>query len=338
MRFKKFLAPLLALLLAAMPAAANEMSNATWSESDSSNNSASPNGWTPGSMLPNQVEPTAQAMMGALKRWWDRDNPVVTTAGTAPHYTYTPNNASFPAAYVQGEKFCAKADKASAGGDDFNVSGLGAKPLYALSQLGAQAILANEIEANALFCAVYDGALNSSGGGFWLLTNPQRPAKVVLSAVTASNSANVQFQLPAGFGFYEIDFFNAVPAVLSNGFQLQISSNACAAMIGTASYETTTAVNAQGSITGGFAAASAVTLTSGISQAADAAAGHIAIYPVASATLTHLIFQSEGGSALWWNDFGSAQNQSAAANCLQITAGGGNIATGTFVLYGERTQ
>ena len=36
-----------------------------------------------------QIEPTAQAMMGALKRWWNRANPVLTTGGSAGAYTLT---------------------------------------------------------------------------------------------------------------------------------------------------------------------------------------------------------------------------------------------------------
>lgn len=141
-----------------------EISASSWSEVDASNNQAAPLGWDPGVMLPTEVEPTAQAMMGGTKRFWDRINATVTTTGAAGTYTYTPLNASYPTGYVQGETFVAKANKASAGGDVFNVSGLGNKPMYDGTTL--LAIVANQIISGQMFSAKYDSALNSGGGGF----------------------------------------------------------------------------------------------------------------------------------------------------------------------------
>lgn len=68
-----------------------DLSQSSWSETDANNNQTAPLGWTPGVMLPTQVEPTAQAMMGAMKRWWNRQNPtyaaILTTTDT---YVVTP--------------------------------------------------------------------------------------------------------------------------------------------------------------------------------------------------------------------------------------------------------
>ena len=66
----------LSLALVSLPAAANDMSNSTWSETDASNNSPAPNGWVSGVMAPSLVEPTARAMMGALKRFYNHINDV----------------------------------------------------------------------------------------------------------------------------------------------------------------------------------------------------------------------------------------------------------------------
>ena len=142
-----------------------EISASSWSETDASNNAAPPAAWATG-MMPNNVEPTARAMMGAIKRFWDRINGVVTTTGSAGAYVYTPANTSYPTAYVQGETYVAKANFTSAGGDTLNVNGLGAKPLYKASAGGPIAVEAGDIQSGQIFSCCYDAALNSGGGGF----------------------------------------------------------------------------------------------------------------------------------------------------------------------------
>lgn len=68
-----------------------DLAQSSWSEIDALNNQAAPLGWTPGVMLPTGVEPTAQAMMGAMKRWWNRQNPIyAATLTTTDTYTVSP--------------------------------------------------------------------------------------------------------------------------------------------------------------------------------------------------------------------------------------------------------
>lgn len=70
-----------------------DLSQSSWSEIDSNNNQGAPLGWTPGTMLPTQVEPTAQAMMGAQKRWWNRQNPTYAPSlTTTDTYALTPQS------------------------------------------------------------------------------------------------------------------------------------------------------------------------------------------------------------------------------------------------------
>lgn len=66
----------------------------SWSEVDANNNQFPPEGW-PAGMLPNAVEPTARMNMAALKRFWNRVNPVyLTTQGaTTDSYIATPTQA-----------------------------------------------------------------------------------------------------------------------------------------------------------------------------------------------------------------------------------------------------
>ncbi|MEJ0071177.1 MAG: phage tail protein [Pseudomonadota bacterium] len=161
-----------------------DLNNSSWSETDASNNSAPPAGWPTG-MFPNQVEPTAQAMMGALKRMWGRLNGVYTSTGAAGVYAVAPSNASYPVAYVQGERFSFKAHQNSQGGDTLNWASLGAKPIYRASATGAVAISAGDI-AVGIVEMFYDAALNSGAGGFWLGSPP-------LASLGAPSGSIMQF-------------------------------------------------------------------------------------------------------------------------------------------------
>src|SRR4051794_24737087 len=104
----------------------SEVTSSDWSETAASNSVAAPNGWPEG-MQPSMVNDAAREMMGALKRWWNRDHASanVTVGGTANAITLTYSQA--PAAYVQGEKFAFKAAASNSGATTVNVNGLGAK-------------------------------------------------------------------------------------------------------------------------------------------------------------------------------------------------------------------
>src|SRR5215469_7373576 len=91
---------ILAAILMIGTASAADLNQSSWSETDGSNTSAPPAGW-PAGMQPNQVEPTARAMMGATKRWYNHLNATATTAGTANAQTLTYSVA--PTAYVIGD-------------------------------------------------------------------------------------------------------------------------------------------------------------------------------------------------------------------------------------------
>src|SRR5438876_8099912 len=104
-----------------------DIAQSTWSETDASNNATPPNGWPEG-QAPSSVNDCARMMMGALKRFWDRLNGTLTSAGTAPSYTLT--YAVAPAAYVAGEVYTFKAHAANSGAATLNINGLGAKSIF----------------------------------------------------------------------------------------------------------------------------------------------------------------------------------------------------------------
>lgn len=110
------------------------------------------------------------SVMGAVKRFWDRINGTVTTTGSGSHYIYSPENSSYPTAYVQGEAYTFKANFSSAGGDDLNINGLGALPLYKIGPSGLTKIAADDIQLGQMISVQYDAALNSGAGGFQIMS------------------------------------------------------------------------------------------------------------------------------------------------------------------------
>lgn len=87
-----------------------ELSSSAWSETDDSNSSAPPDGWPEG-MNPSDVNNAARAMMGAIKRFWDRINPINVSGGTGDAYTLSPTVA--PAALVANELWRFRANRSN---------------------------------------------------------------------------------------------------------------------------------------------------------------------------------------------------------------------------------
>jgi len=149
--------------------------NTNWSETDANNNKAPPNGWPEG-MMPSGVNDSARGDKGALKRFWDRANPVQTVSPASGVYTFATSNIAYPAAYATGEVFSFHAGGASVGGDQFQVNTLGALPIYKINYDGTLvAILAGDIVATQHVRLVYLPTLNAGAGGF-LLLDPYLPA------------------------------------------------------------------------------------------------------------------------------------------------------------------
>jgi hypothetical protein len=146
---------------------------ANWFETDASNNRPPPNGWPEG-MLPSTVNDTARGDKGALKRFWDKVNPVQAITPASGVYTFTTSNIAYPAAYVEGEVYSFKPLAASIGGDSFQVNSLGGKPILKIVSGGTAPIAAQDIVALFAPRLIYNAALNAGAGAFVLL-NPFVP-------------------------------------------------------------------------------------------------------------------------------------------------------------------
>jgi hypothetical protein len=149
---------------------------ANWSQTDANNNNPSPNGWPEG-MMPSGVNDAARADRGALKRFWDKINPVQTITASGGVYTFTTANPAYPTAYVSGEIYRFRPNGASVGGEMFQVNTLGPKPLWkriAAGSAGLVPIVAQDIFGARAAEVVYDSVINAGAGAF-VLTNPFTP-------------------------------------------------------------------------------------------------------------------------------------------------------------------
>ncbi|HJP68645.1 MAG TPA: hypothetical protein VJ846_07065 [Sphingomicrobium sp.] len=67
-----------------------DIADVNWSERDDRNAEVAPFGFPPG--LPAQIELIGRMMMGAIKRSWNKNNPVYPTTGTGDDYVATPES------------------------------------------------------------------------------------------------------------------------------------------------------------------------------------------------------------------------------------------------------
>jgi hypothetical protein len=148
--------------------------NTNWFETDASNNKGPPNGWPEG-MMPSGVNDTARADKGALKRFWDKINPVQVITPSGGVYTFATSNPAYPTAYVDGEVYAFLPGSGSIGGDAFRVNALGAHPIWKRVWTGGWTpIIGSDIAAGSPAYLIYGSALNS-GSGVFILFNPFVP-------------------------------------------------------------------------------------------------------------------------------------------------------------------
>lgn len=151
---KRLTALLVALLLAFASSAwaATDLDGTKYNEVDSSNTTASPDGWPSGITGTGAVN-TGRQMMGATKRAFDREHggSWVTVGGTANAITLTYTTA--PTAYIQGQRFAFKASATNTAATTINVNALGALNVY--NRLAP--LVGGEIVNGAMVVVDYDG-------------------------------------------------------------------------------------------------------------------------------------------------------------------------------------
>ena len=129
---------------------ASDIGASDWSETDASNNVASPKGFPEG-MAPSGVNDSARAVMGAVKRYFVRLGGTVTTTGTdTVAADYTVNGG----AHYTGDRYLVKLGGTNTGTATFNPDALGAKTIK--DQFGI-ALSARALLASAYADLIYDG-------------------------------------------------------------------------------------------------------------------------------------------------------------------------------------
>ncbi len=133
---------------------AADISASNWSQTDASNTSTPPDG-APEGMAPSTVNNTMRAMMGAIKRFWDRANATVTSTGSSGIYALSYTVA--PSTYVNGETFSFRANHTNGStGATLNISSLGARTLVKPSTNGLIAVGASDIASGNHVTVQYD--------------------------------------------------------------------------------------------------------------------------------------------------------------------------------------
>jgi hypothetical protein len=176
-------------------------------------------------MMPSGVNDTARGDKGALKRFWDRINPVqgITSAGGV--YTFVTSNTAYPTAYINGEIYSFDPGNDAAGGDQFQINALGAKPIFKRVDYGSGyvAIVAQDILAGFPARLIYGSTLNGGAGAF-LLLNPfvsisgDGAGGISINGLITSNyagSGNTAFYATAGG--YRSDYGPGTAVYLPNG-------------------------------------------------------------------------------------------------------------------------
>ena len=132
-----------------------ELSSSTYSATDASNTSASPDG-APEGMAPSGVNNTIRALIGSTKRFWQR---IQTGGGTFGGSTnaYTITYSPALAAYVSGERYSFVANADNTGSATLNINALGAKTLRKITSSGKVAIASGDIKSTQPVTVEYDG-------------------------------------------------------------------------------------------------------------------------------------------------------------------------------------
>jgi hypothetical protein len=154
---KGLIALLLALVLSApFLVHSAEISSSTWSETDASNNTASPDGFPEG-MAMSGLNNSGRQVMGAVKRMWGRLNGAYASTGSANAYVLTPTSAL--GALVTGERYSFRANFSNTGSATLNISGLGATTIQKMTASGLANLAADDIRSGQPVTVEYNGSV-----------------------------------------------------------------------------------------------------------------------------------------------------------------------------------
>src|SRR5580704_16885257 len=138
-----------------------DISQSVWNESDSGNNTPSPDG-APEGMAPSGVDDVIRADRGAIKRWYNWTIPLL-TGGSSTAYTLTYGVA--PTALADGMTHLAQFNATNGPAPTLNINLLGAKPLHYYSAGAWRAVPTALFGVDTISRVVY----NAAAGAYRLL-------------------------------------------------------------------------------------------------------------------------------------------------------------------------
>lgn len=190
-----------------------DISQSNWSETDGSNNQASPDG-APFGMAPSGVNKTMRMMMGGIKRFWGRINGTVQVSNIGDAYTYTPPVAA--PSLVNGEVYTFRCNAANTGAATLNVGVGGAKALVKSDGLTGAADLA----ANDLLPGIYYQCAWDSLSAHFVVMNTGVGAAVGslssdVNAAIRSTSAAIKLDIGSVSGVIKLDIGSVSSAITS---------------------------------------------------------------------------------------------------------------------------
>jgi hypothetical protein len=315
----------------------------SWSKTAASNsNSDATINWAEG-QLPSTVNGSARAEMAALASFRDDINGSLTTAGSSNAYTITTNIAF--TAYATGLMVAFKANHVNTGAATLNVNSIGAKALRTQDDAALQP---GQIANNGQYFAKYDAAANGSAGA-WLLQNPsvplmELPRLLVSGSVSDAAALEIVLTSYTAYRGLLVRLINFVPATDAANLGLRVSTNAGASYnAGASDYRYAYSV----------ALDSTTTVSATVSQAATEIqlAASVSNTAAEGGAIAEITIMNQTATGIWptvrWNTSivddsgrlrmltGSGTRQTAQdTDAVQFLFSSGNIASGTWALYG----
>lgn len=130
-----------------------DISNPSWSETDASNNQASPKG-APEGMPPSGVNDTIRAMAGATKRFWDRINGTQVAINVGNSYSL--NYPAVPTGPGHGEIFTWRVPATNTGPATFDPGVGGAKNIFKQIPGGTGALSSGDLPIGSFVMTAWD--------------------------------------------------------------------------------------------------------------------------------------------------------------------------------------
>lgn len=212
-----------------------------WSELASGNGSNSPDGFPEG-MAPGGVNNSAREVMGAVKRWYDRRNPTVSTTGATDSngrcFIYAINYTQAPVQYYHGQVYAFRAHAPCGAGATLNINGLGAKQVRMPRNGSYVGVRQDWLRLATYYEVMYDGSIDA----FVTLnaSAPEAPCSILRSASTVvipdSTPTTVTWNVNGGNTLGGIDegisIWSAIVLGIGGLYSLRASLNFNAGAVG----------------------------------------------------------------------------------------------------------